>query len=122
MYHGDLKSVGGQSVKMIHFLNFELHFQANILVNSKYRAIIIDFGSARYLAAKDRDEEGGRAREEPRSAGSLKATFDPCTDTITLTCDHQYTLRWAAPEVLKDEGLHIRSDIWSFGWVAYEVN
>ncbi|KIO31392.1 hypothetical protein M407DRAFT_67991 [Tulasnella calospora MUT 4182] len=75
IFHGDLKSI-------------------NILVNSKCRAILTDFGSA--------------------------PTFCPSTNTITLTCN-QYTLRWAAPELLEDDGASLASDIWALGCVVYEV-
>ncbi|KIO33152.1 hypothetical protein M407DRAFT_49253, partial [Tulasnella calospora MUT 4182] len=33
----------------------------------------------------------------------------------------QYTLRWAAPELLKDEPSSLKVDIWAFGWISYEV-
>lgn len=39
---------------------------------------------------------------------------------ITLT-GPVYTLRWAAPEVLKDEAFGLASDIWAFGWICWEV-
>ncbi|KIO23329.1 hypothetical protein M407DRAFT_78172, partial [Tulasnella calospora MUT 4182] len=33
----------------------------------------------------------------------------------------QYTLRWAAPELLKDDEPGLWSDIWALGWIFYEV-
>ncbi|KIO16809.1 hypothetical protein M407DRAFT_62296, partial [Tulasnella calospora MUT 4182] len=33
----------------------------------------------------------------------------------------QYTLRWAAPELLMDDEPGLWSDIWSLGWIWYEV-
>ncbi|KIO28997.1 hypothetical protein M407DRAFT_21898 [Tulasnella calospora MUT 4182] len=99
--HGDLKSI-------------------NILVNSKCRAVITDFGSAHHPVAKDLNKERERASEEPESAPSLEATLCPSTNTITLTCKH-YTVRWAAPELLEEEESSLASDIWALGWVAYEV-
>ncbi|KIO32716.1 hypothetical protein M407DRAFT_66312, partial [Tulasnella calospora MUT 4182] len=75
--HGDLKSV-------------------NILVTTKCRAVITDFGSAR------------------------RAAFCASTNTMTLT-GNQYTLRWAAPELLMDEEPDLWSDIWALGWIFYEV-
>ncbi|KIO33787.1 hypothetical protein M407DRAFT_65175, partial [Tulasnella calospora MUT 4182] len=74
IYHGDLKSI-------------------NILVTSKCRAVITDFGSARRLAA---------------------VTRYPAKPTT-------YTLRWAAPELLNDNEPGLWSDIWSLGWIWYEV-
>ncbi|KIO21577.1 hypothetical protein M407DRAFT_80252, partial [Tulasnella calospora MUT 4182] len=82
IYHGDLKSL-------------------NILVNSEFHAIIIDFGSARHL-------------------GSDHFRKDAAASTLTLT-GSTYTIRWAAPELLQDERPCLRSDIWALGWVAYEV-
>ncbi|KIO21579.1 hypothetical protein M407DRAFT_38581, partial [Tulasnella calospora MUT 4182] len=72
----------------------------NILVNSDHRAMITDFGSSRTL----------------RKAPFFSAT----ASTLTLT-GSTYTIRWAAPELLQDEGPCLRSDIWALGWVAYEV-
>ncbi|KIO25930.1 hypothetical protein M407DRAFT_75132, partial [Tulasnella calospora MUT 4182] len=69
--HGDLKSI-------------------NVLVTSKCRAVITDFGSARRLG------------------------------TMTFT-GNEYTLRWAAPELLMDEKPGLSSDIWALGWICYEV-
>ncbi|KIO23007.1 hypothetical protein M407DRAFT_44639, partial [Tulasnella calospora MUT 4182] len=69
--HGDLKSI-------------------NILVNSEFRAVISDFGSAPTLCSS--------------------------TNTITLTCN-QYTLRWAAPELLENDEASLASDMWAFGCV-----
>ncbi|KIO33114.1 hypothetical protein M407DRAFT_43621, partial [Tulasnella calospora MUT 4182] len=68
----------------------------NILVNSNCRALITDFGSAR------------------------RATFCASTNTITLT-GNEFTLRWAAPELLNDESPTVKVDIWALGWIAYEV-
>ncbi|KAG8917019.1 hypothetical protein FRC01_002717 [Tulasnella sp. 417] len=100
--HGDLKSV-------------------NVLVNSKYRAVITDFGSARHHTAEDPDRETTRlTKKELQHARSPEAKFCPSTNTITLTRNH-YTLRWAAPELLQDENVGLACDIWALGCVAYEV-
>ncbi|KIO17069.1 hypothetical protein M407DRAFT_54135, partial [Tulasnella calospora MUT 4182] len=73
----------------------------NVLVTSECRAVITDFGSARRLASK-------------------AATFCASTNTMTLT-GNEYTLRWAAPELLMDEEPDLWSDIWALGWIFYEV-
>ncbi|KAG9024195.1 hypothetical protein FS837_005450, partial [Tulasnella sp. UAMH 9824] len=98
--HGDLKSI-------------------NILVNSESRAIITDFGSARRLTAKDLGKGRAWIETRPQGGALFKATFCESTQTMTLTGD-KYTLRWAAPELLKDTEPGLWSDIWALGWVAYE--
>ena len=50
----------------------------------------------------------------------LEATVCASTNTITLT-GNEYTLRWAAPELLNDEEPCLASDIWALGWIFYEV-
>ncbi|KAG9027935.1 hypothetical protein FS837_004024 [Tulasnella sp. UAMH 9824] len=99
--HGDLKS-------------------ANILVNSEYRALITDFGSAHDPTTKHSDRKRKKARIDPEPAPSPEATFCPSTNTITLT-HNKWTLRWAAPELLKEDDANLASDVWAFGWVIYEV-
>ncbi|KIO21836.1 hypothetical protein M407DRAFT_217582, partial [Tulasnella calospora MUT 4182] len=99
--HGDLKSI-------------------NILVNSEYRAVITDFGSARRLVTNDLQVTGARTESKLQTTLSPEATFCASTNTITLTGD-RYTLRWAAPELLKEEDSGTACDIWALGWVAYEV-
>ncbi|KAG9041189.1 hypothetical protein FS837_012632 [Tulasnella sp. UAMH 9824] len=92
----------------------------NVLVNSEYRAVITDFGSARHPAVNGPKKERERTDEKFQPAPSLEATLDPSTNTITLTCSH-YTPRWAAPELLQEDDASLACDIWAFGWVAYEV-
>ncbi|KIO16728.1 hypothetical protein M407DRAFT_85681, partial [Tulasnella calospora MUT 4182] len=67
----------------------------NILVSSSYRAIITDFGSARVL-------------------DKLAERF------LTLT-GPSWSLRWAAPEVVKGATPSLPCDIWSAGWVCWEI-
>ncbi|KIO16848.1 hypothetical protein M407DRAFT_85543, partial [Tulasnella calospora MUT 4182] len=64
----------------------------NVLVDWHHRAAITDFGSARRLSQRDSN----------------------------IQID-QYTLRWAAPELLVEDQLSLWSDIWALGWIAYEV-
>ncbi|KAG9022575.1 hypothetical protein FS837_006285 [Tulasnella sp. UAMH 9824] len=98
--HGDLKSI-------------------NILVNSKSRAIITDFGSARRLTAKNLEKEEDRIETSPEAGLRFEATFCESTQTMTLAGDN-YTLRWAAPELLNEGEPGPWSDVWALGWVAYE--
>ncbi|KIO26918.1 hypothetical protein M407DRAFT_23856 [Tulasnella calospora MUT 4182] len=105
IYHGDVKSV-------------------NVLVNWEYHAVITDFGSARRLAKKPKNPDSPRTETEIKSeappALGFQATFEAANNTITLT-GNEYTLRWAAPELLMDDEPWLWSDIWSLGWICYEV-
>ncbi|KAG8950167.1 hypothetical protein FRC04_008022 [Tulasnella sp. 424] len=74
--HGDLKS-------------------ANILVNTRRRAVLSDFGLARI--------RGDGIFER------IEGTGNSCS------------VRWASPELLNGEGRDTRSDMWAFGWVAWEL-
>ncbi|KAG8948368.1 hypothetical protein FRC04_009864 [Tulasnella sp. 424] len=109
--HGDLKSL-------------------NILVNSQNRAVITDFGSARKLETHPRRKEesnvvGPAPSSEPtpsqvqeRSVSLIQ--IEECGTFLTLT-GPVYTLRWAAPEVLRDEEFSLASDMWAFAWICWEI-
>lgn len=92
--------------------------QVNILVAASYHAVITDFGSARRIRSKSArpDDQSKKNLSEP----GLEAIISEANNTITLT-KNNFSLRWAAPEVLKDEDKGTAADIWSFGWVCYEV-
>lgn len=94
----------------------------NIVVNSEYRAVITDFGSARFVRKRpDRPTDSGEPASEQQPQGLvLDVTVCESTNTITLTRS-SFTLRWAAPEVLNDGYGGTEGDIWSFGWICYEV-
>lgn len=94
--------------------------QVNVLVNSKYRAVITDFGSARRLTPKDPDTQSKRPESSSRPPPVFEATISEATNAITLT-GNKYTLRWAAPELLMDDEASLWSDIWALGWIFYEV-
>ncbi|KIO32098.1 hypothetical protein M407DRAFT_53240, partial [Tulasnella calospora MUT 4182] len=79
--HGDLKSL-------------------NILVDSKYHAVITDFGSAQLI--------------------SQYIEFNSATLELTLT-GPGYTIRWTAPEVLREEDQGLPSDMWAVGWICWEI-
>ncbi|KIO19361.1 hypothetical protein M407DRAFT_50892, partial [Tulasnella calospora MUT 4182] len=71
----------------------------NILVSSSYRAIITDFGSARDCP---------------------QINVVPAGDQLTLT-GPAWSLRWAPPEVVNGDRPGLSSDIWSAGWVCWEI-
>lgn len=99
--HGDLKSL-------------------NVLVNSKNEAVIIDFGSARSV------ESTSKEIAQPPDIDAIsyvnldqpKVEVVPSGGTITLTAA-QWTLRWAAPELLAGGVSDLMSDIWAFGWICW---
>ncbi|KIO16731.1 hypothetical protein M407DRAFT_48000, partial [Tulasnella calospora MUT 4182] len=90
--HGDLKSL-------------------NILVSSSYRAIITDFGSARVLL---------EPAERVLAEGHGLTTRGTAGSQLTLT-GPAWSLRWASPEVLDGATPNLPSDIWSAGWICWEI-
>ncbi|KIO33001.1 hypothetical protein M407DRAFT_18158 [Tulasnella calospora MUT 4182] len=106
--HGDLKSL-------------------NILVNSSYRAVIIDFGSARIkrnanTANYTVPEPPGQIRNDniAQASASPEIKFNPSTMELTLT-DPEFSLNWIAPEVLRGQVQDLPSDMWAIGWVCWEI-
>ncbi|KAG8964064.1 hypothetical protein FRC00_003972 [Tulasnella sp. 408] len=111
--HGDLKSL-------------------NILVNSSYRAVITDFGSARVIH-KRLESDGDYEQDEAANAvGGTIPTIDECAtasqlqvsatgEQLTLT-GPAWSLQWAAPEVLFGKPPDLPRDIWAIGWVIWEVS
>ncbi|KIO21327.1 hypothetical protein M407DRAFT_29045 [Tulasnella calospora MUT 4182] len=102
--HGDLKSL-------------------NILVNSSYRAMITDFGSARGL-----DELADRVVQEDRDLATTEyPTKEGATIQVRATGNHltltgpAWSLRWASPEILSGATPSLPSDIWSAGWICWEI-
>ncbi|KAG8926537.1 hypothetical protein FRC01_008718 [Tulasnella sp. 417] len=103
--HGDLKSL-------------------NILVNSSYHAVITDFGSARKKASADvveHDASEGPCRasnaEVKKDSKSPRVKLNPSTLELTLT-GPGFSLRWTAPEVLKEEVPDLPSDVWAVGKIT----
>lgn len=102
IFHGDLKA-------------------ANILVTSNHRAIITDFGSARFHKPGPSTSNASSAKP-PISAESWTDSpqIEHSGSTLTLKAP-SYTLRWAAPEVLLQSLFGLPGDIWAFGWILWEV-
>ncbi|KAG8915563.1 hypothetical protein FRC00_002811 [Tulasnella sp. 408] len=111
--HGDLKSY-------------------NIIVNSSYRAVIADLGSARIIRSVATAKEENQLASPHQVPGNVEAVneaagltpfkveFDATTLDLTLT-GPKWSLRWAAPElVLRDEKPNLPSDMWSLGWICWE--
>ncbi|KAG8924536.1 hypothetical protein FRC01_011370 [Tulasnella sp. 417] len=94
----------------------------NVLVSSMNEAIITDFGSARsveFAPGKKQQSEAPSAGPGPDTR-SPKAEVSASRGTITLT-SAQWTLRWAAPELLAGRVPDLASDIWAFGWICWEI-
>lgn len=104
-------------------------FKLNILVSSSYHAIITDFGSARRISntVKQKIAENYVRDSSPvpiQEAGSShsEVTITVSGNQLTLT-GPLWSLRWAAPELLTREELpSLASDVWSAGWVCWEVS
>lgn len=60
-------------------------------------------------------------RKENEAEHPPNVQIDVTANTMTITSG-DYTLRWAAPEVLAEEEAGTSADIWSFGWVCSEVS
>ncbi|KAG9040588.1 hypothetical protein FS837_000422 [Tulasnella sp. UAMH 9824] len=104
--HGDLKSL-------------------NILVNSSYRAVITDFGSARVRPKLEPETQSNIFGQAPINDGITESTsphvkFSASTGDLTLT-GPKFSLRWTAPEVLDDGLQDLPSDMWAIGWISWEV-
>ncbi|KAG8910685.1 hypothetical protein FRC00_007730, partial [Tulasnella sp. 408] len=104
--HGDLKSL-------------------NILVNSSYRAVITDFGSARFQRKIESETQSDTSRPVPikdpiAQPASPQARFSASTLELTLT-GMGFSLRWMAPELLRDEMPDLPSDMWAMGWICWEI-
>ncbi|KAG8938709.1 hypothetical protein FRC00_014546, partial [Tulasnella sp. 408] len=100
----------------------------NILVNSSYRAVITDFGSARIrrsVARENGEDRTSIPRQPPAVGGTVALTapevkFNPSTLDLTLT-GPKFSLRWTAPEVLNDGMQDLQSDMWAMGWICWEI-
>ncbi|KAG8986125.1 hypothetical protein FRB90_004202, partial [Tulasnella sp. 427] len=105
--HGDLKSL-------------------NILVNSLCRAVITDFGSARVLSQRKETNSG----RPPANTAIAPTTREPAsservnisvTGTQLTLSGPEWSFRWAAPEVLWGQDSDLPSDMWTVGWVIWEI-
>ncbi|KAG9041583.1 hypothetical protein FS837_012047 [Tulasnella sp. UAMH 9824] len=110
--HGDLKSL-------------------NILVNPKNRAFITDFGSARAIDSATEAVISSVDETKPiniphhaltgtATMEALKIEVPAPGEFITMT-GPAWTVRWAAPELLKGGLPDLSSDIWALGWICWEV-
>lgn len=103
--------------------------QLNILVSSSCRAIITDFGSSRALSNvvqhvvdQENVPDASGIPTMDKSADCRQLVIIATSDELTLT-GPAWSLRWAAPEVIKEEEQpSLPSDIWSAGWVCWEVS
>ncbi|KAG9043842.1 hypothetical protein FS837_009067 [Tulasnella sp. UAMH 9824] len=104
--HGDLKSF-------------------NILVTPDYHAVITDFGSARAISESQDELTGTESGQQVQGGPTTEQASSPINvgaagNQLTLT-GPAWSLRWAAPEVMKGNRPGMPSDIWAAGWVCWEV-
>lgn len=97
--------------------------QLNILVNSANRALLTDFGSARLMESKITPQKSFGSPNHCKNTGDQffpQIEIDDSGAIVTLT-GPAWTLRWAAPELLDGRLPSLKSDIWAFGWICWEV-
>lgn len=96
-------------------------------MNSLYRAIITDFGSARALS-KD-SGESAEADLQSTPVGQVGSSVDSSPKAILSDSDTTLTLtgpsvsfRWASPELMDGKDPDLASDVWALGWICWEVS
>ncbi|KIO22111.1 hypothetical protein M407DRAFT_28326 [Tulasnella calospora MUT 4182] len=104
--HGDLKS-------------------RNILVNSSYRAILTDFGSARAVIESEDgvidDDDGHQMPEGATTAQAGRPIHITAAGNQLNLTGPAWSLSWASPEVVNGKRPSLSSDIWAAGWVSWEL-
>lgn len=70
---------------------------------------------------RDTDQDTARVLSDMENVTCPAVTVTTEANRLTLT-GPAWSLRWAAPEVVKEEAKPgLPSDIWSAGWVCWEV-
>ncbi|KAG8938020.1 hypothetical protein FRC00_001923, partial [Tulasnella sp. 408] len=104
-------------------------WMVNILINSSNRAVISKFLPA-HTKTNGKPAKGNWPGL-PRPAGigdvgegsgstSLKLTFNNSTSELTVM-GPSFLFKWSAPEMRNNERQDLPSDIWSIGWICWEV-
>lgn len=92
--------------------------------------MVTDFGSARKLELHLRRKDEGNVlgtvppvelfTRSAQKGGVPPVKLEECGTFMTLT-GTEYTLRWAAPELINEEASSLASDMWAVAWICWEV-